>query len=337
MKKYVVILMSFLLLGTGTLSYASEVDLLQYAASPKAEVAFYYENLVTGDKLMYNENKIFPAASTIKLPLVVYVYQLAAQEKLNLDQKMTYTSGFYYEGTGVIRYEKVGSQYTLRDLVKKSLVHSDNIAYSMLKAKVGAGNFVKYLKSLGGTVVSSHGIKSMNCIDYSLYIKDFYNFTKAYPELGKELMDYAVHTDFNDHIPAGLSGIEVAHKIGWLPRQNLYHDGGIVYDEQPYILIIFSKGLSDQKQREYFKTLTSKVQEYHMTNRMVPLRDWVKAQNGQINWNSDTQMVSAIYTDMEIIIDEIEQKLWINGAEMPYKCKEYKDTMYIAPELLEMK
>lgn len=330
-RKGIILFISLLLFVIGTTSYAKE-DILKVAKSPKGEVAFYYENLVTSEKIMSNEHKVFPAASTIKLPLVVYVYRLAAEGRISLDEKLTYTKGFYYEGTGVIRYEKVGTQYTIRDLVKKSLVHSDNIAYSMLKSRVGQKDFSQYLKSLGGKVVSSHGIKSMNCTDYSLYLKDFYNFTVKYPELGAELLDFAKHTDFNDHIPAGVPELEVAHKIGWLPKEKLYHDGGIVYDKEPYILIIFSKGLSDREQRSYFKTLTEAIQEYHMTKRMIPLRDWVKEQNGQISWDPITQKVSALYGNTSIVIDEINKELFINDQLQPFGCKEYNGVMYIEPE-----
>lgn len=333
MRGWVLCLMSALLFIIGTTSYAKE-NILKAAKSSKGEVAFYYENLVTGAQMMSNENQVFPAASTIKLPLVVYVYRLAAEGKLSLDEKLTYTKGFYYEGTGVIRYEKVGTQYTIRDLVKKSLVHSDNIAYSMLKSRVGQKDFSQYLKSLGGKVVSSHGIKSMNCTDYSLYVKDFYNFTLQYPQLGAELLDFAKHTDFNDHMPAGVPDLEVAHKIGWLPKEKLYHDGGIVYDKEPYMLIIFSKGLSDKEQRSYFKTLTENIQTYHATKRMIPLREWVKEQNGQISWDPTTQKVSATYGSTSIVIDEINKKLFINGQMQPFGCQEYNGVMYMEPELI---
>jgi beta-lactamase class A len=60
-----------------------------------------------------------PAASTIKLPLALYVMKLADQGKIDISDKLTYMSHHYYEGSGVIQNDKIGSSIPLRTLSKK--------------------------------------------------------------------------------------------------------------------------------------------------------------------------------------------------------------------------
>jgi beta-lactamase class A len=51
---------------------------------------------------------------------------------------------------------------------------------------------------------------------------------------------------FNDGIPAGLPpGTVMAHKTGTITR--IHHDAGIVYAARPYVLVILTRGILDQK------------------------------------------------------------------------------------------
>lgn len=81
-------------------------------------ISIYYENLSTGEKYSYNSSKIRPAASTIKLPLALFLYDLASKGKINLDEKLTYRSHHYYGGRDVSKGPGCTS-YTIRDLLKK--------------------------------------------------------------------------------------------------------------------------------------------------------------------------------------------------------------------------
>ena len=39
----------------------------------KGKIGFYYENMIDGDKLSYNADHVFTAASFIKFPMFMYV------------------------------------------------------------------------------------------------------------------------------------------------------------------------------------------------------------------------------------------------------------------------
>lgn len=206
------------------------------------------------------------------MPLALYVYKLAAENRINLEEKLTYKRHHYYGGSGVIQKAKVGTKYTIRDLVKKSMVHSDNIAFIMLKEKVGANNFVHFMRGLGGKVTYPNGKNMTTAEDLVKYAKAVYQFEKQSPELGRELVYYLKHTDYQKTIPAGVPKLEVAHKVGYIPMELIYNDVGIVYDVQPYVLAIMTTGIPYNKEEKIIAELTKIIHQNHVSRYQLNVK-----------------------------------------------------------------
>jgi beta-lactamase class A len=120
-----------------------QIELKEYIKPWQGKITLHYQNLITDVSYTINNDKKMPAASTIKLPLALYVMKLADQGKIDISDKLTYMSHHYYEGSGVIQNDKIGSSYTIEDLVEKAMVYSDNIAFIMLKERVGQNHFIQ--------------------------------------------------------------------------------------------------------------------------------------------------------------------------------------------------
>ncbi|ETI68964.1 serine hydrolase [Neobacillus vireti] len=133
------------------------VDLNQYIKEAGGTITLQYQDLTTGETFDINDKTAGRAASTIKLPLALAVMELASNGKLDLNEKLVYQQRHYFGGSGVIQYERVGTSYSIRDLVRKAMIHSDNIAFIMLKERVGANQFISYMKSLGAQYTYPNG------------------------------------------------------------------------------------------------------------------------------------------------------------------------------------
>ncbi len=238
------------------------VELTNYIKKSGGTVTLQYQDIVTGEVFQIQGKTSGRAASTIKLPLALYIMEQASQGKINLNQKLKYKSYHYYGGSGVIQKQKVGTYYTIRDLVKKAMIYSDNIAFIMLKERVGQGNFIKYMKSVGGQYAYPNGRNLTSANDLTIYANRLYQFSEKNP-LGKELVGYLKQTVYNTTIPRGIKGTAVAHKVGMIPDERIYNDAAVVYDNTPYVLAIMTKGISYEKSQRVIADLAAIVNKNH--------------------------------------------------------------------------
>ncbi len=80
-------------------------------------------------------DEVFPAASVIKIPLLMTVYADAADGRLSLDERLGV--GDRVDGTGVLRHLPDVRQASVRDLATLMTIVSDNTATNRLIERVG--------------------------------------------------------------------------------------------------------------------------------------------------------------------------------------------------------
>lgn len=207
--------------------------------------SFKYEDLYTGLTLSYNEDGIIFGASSVKAPLVIYIYEMASLGKINLDEEMEYTSNYYVYGSGIMQNEATGGKYTLRTLCDYAIRYSDNIAYTMLLNRVGNDNVRSFWEERGSNVIftTNEIWGNLSARDSNLYMKELYNFYKSDKNYGEEVMNL-----FISSIYKGIHSLDdsylVADKYGW--TGSIYNDSAIVLADNPYVLSILSNtGYSD--------------------------------------------------------------------------------------------
>lgn len=239
---------------------SKEID--QYIKKVGGSVGIEYVDLETGEKYTRNSTKGYVAASTGKLPLAMYIMELADKGKINLNTKLTYHSYFYIGGSGVIQYDKVGTKYTIQTLIKKSMKYSDNIAFSMLRNYVGRDNYVKYMKSLGAKYSTSGAYELTSARDLSVYAQHLYK-TSYTSKNSRILLNYLKETVYNKGIPAAVGKTKVAHKVGMIYNIRVSHDYGIIYDEDPYVLSIMTDGYQYDFSNKVIANISKIVKKHH--------------------------------------------------------------------------
>jgi len=219
---------------------ALKEQLENYINTRPGKVSIYVKDLGTGKTLNIGSDQVYVAASIIKLPLVLYVYELAARGEINLEQKLTYTPEYYAQGTGILQGKPFGGQYTIRELSRLSIEYSDNVAWKMLLGFIGQDKLTAYEKSLGAKATGGeNGLFITTPEDMGLYLERLLAFSKEKPVYGNEVLHYMTNSIFSEGIPQNLpKEIVVAHKMGAL--NDKFHDVGIVFARQPYIIVIFT-------------------------------------------------------------------------------------------------
>jgi beta-lactamase class A len=241
------------------------------AASPGAIASISYRDPETGESLDINADSVFHAASTMKIPVMIEVFQRSQAGGFALDQGILLVNRFASVADGSdyalsaaddgdsTLYGRVGQRVAIRELMRQMITRSSNLATNELIALVGAERVTETAHRLGATRISVlRGVEDQKAFD-----KGMINTTTA-PDLavllsaiesGKvlsqqsswEMRDVLLAQEFNEKIPAGLPpGTRVAHKTGEITAVS--HDAAVVYPvgRKPYVLVVLTRGIRDK-------------------------------------------------------------------------------------------
>ena len=181
-----------------------------------------YYNTVTGESYDFNENGMMIAASTYKLPLNMYYYDLQRTGELTGDTVIT-------QGCA------------LDDCHYQSIVWSNNdISQGMLYR---IGNFTQYKNAM----LTVFGMENEQ-IDPKYYMDNYYStrmMMSALEKLYENAEDYEEMIGYmkqanpqNGYFRRDVTECEVAHKYGSF--EGAENDVGIIYAEQPFLLAVYT-------------------------------------------------------------------------------------------------
>ncbi|MBR7041931.1 MAG: serine hydrolase [Bacilli bacterium] len=236
-------------------------DINRYYRSNGSYYAFAYRDIFTGFTVSYNENGSIFAASTIKAPVNIYLYEMAKEGKVNLDDKLTYTSNYYNDGTGVLKTKPINTEYTIRELSSYAIRNSDNAAHNMLVDHYGRKNMLDFWSNLGTNVIfkSSDNWGAISAHDALIYMNELYKFYLNNPELGKEIMDNFLNA--KTKFILGKNNYKVANKSGWSGYSQ--HDISIILADNPYIVVALSNLGYDNSYMNHFNRVNDLAYNLH--------------------------------------------------------------------------
>jgi beta-lactamase class A len=155
-------------------------------------------------------------------------------------------------------YKALGKKLSYRQLVEASITVSSNLATNILIEHLGARNIQATADTMGASGMEVlRGVEDQKAFDAGKNnTTDALGLLTLFEAIGKgkavsaksslEMLEILMRQKFNDGIPAGLpAGTVVAHKTGTITR--IHHDAGIVYAVRPYVLVILTRGILDQK------------------------------------------------------------------------------------------
>jgi beta-lactamase class A len=235
-----------------------------YISKQSGKYGVYFIDLATGESFGINDRDEYIAASTSKLPMNVFLYTKIESGEVDPESKLQYLKEDFESGTGVIQNSAFGTEYTVRETSKLSIIHSDNCGINMIIRVLGIENICKYILDLGGDIYyDDHHRTSPH--DLGLVTQELYRLYLNNPELYGELINNMENTDWNDRINSQLpKEVKVAHKIGNQTRTS--NDVGIVFASHPYVLAVMTDnvdfGTACKKIGELSKMIYDEVEAY---------------------------------------------------------------------------
>jgi beta-lactamase class A len=200
------------------------------------------------------EEALFHPGSLFKVTIMLAAFQEAEKNPDFLDTRVRFeppkdlqlpVQNFYVE-----RIQE-GETYSIQDLLKYAISHSDNYAYWQLSQLVNPKTIDQVYLDLGMGLpkLGEDDGRVRVCVrEYSKMLIALYNSTYARPahsELGMRLL---ADCTFKEGMVSGLpNGTKLVHKYGeWDDTKNFeLHESGIIYiGAKPYLLTIMTKGNS---------------------------------------------------------------------------------------------
>jgi beta-lactamase class A len=226
----------------------------------KGTYGIYVYNLTRKRGYGINEESVFPAASLMKLPVLLTLYQEKEAGKVNLDDKYILKDSDKQKGAGVMQYKPAGTVYTLRQMAELAANQSDNTAFFIFRKLLGDENIQKTIDRLGMSKTSLKEFETTP-FDIGLFFRKFYAGSILDREDRDEILNFLTKTFDESRIPAGIpEGVRVAHKVG--TDIGVISDAGIVFAQKPFILVIMSKDVLEKEAKEVLPKITRAVWEF---------------------------------------------------------------------------
>ena len=198
-----------------------------------------------------NDEIKYQPGSLLKVPILITLLKMEEKTPGILQTKLTLTQSAF--ATTGLKQEflkssiKVGSSYTIKELLNYMIINSDNNATVLLNDHLPLVELQKACTDLGITTLDlTKSDSKISAKDYSafwiaLYNGSYLNFTNS--EFALSLLS---KTDFNEGMVKGLpKNIKISHKFGEKgdPINHTLSETGIVYvNNFPYLITIMTQG-----------------------------------------------------------------------------------------------
>lgn len=234
------------------------------------EVGLRVCDLAGQELFALNAARVFPAASTIKVPLLVLALEWAQAGRLDLEERVTLEAADRVPGAGILHELGPGLALSWRDVLTLMIVVSDNTATNLVIGALGVEAVNTWLDAHGWSRTRLIGRLQLPPEQRNAaQRRGERNRTTAHDQtdlLGRlargELLD-AAHTalalgilerqQLRDLIGPGLPRAEngeplyrLASKSGEL--DGVHHDVGVLYTPRPLVIALLTEGGADHRE-----------------------------------------------------------------------------------------
>lgn len=112
-------------------------------------VGMMVRDLDSGQELTWNPHRMFPTASTLKVPMLYELYRQADAGEIDLTERITLIHKDRVPGSGVYQTLDEGLQPTIRDLAELMITVSDNWATDIIFDRLGKDRVAAMLDERG--------------------------------------------------------------------------------------------------------------------------------------------------------------------------------------------
>lgn len=250
-----IVLIQFSFSQTDPLKDKMITKIKQIVEQADAVVGVAIKDIRTGDQILFNEEDIFPQASSIKIHILAEVYKQASEGKFSLTDSKQLPKSSRVGGSGILSSlgEKTVS-LSIRDYCVMMIVLSDNSATNYLIDLVGMKNVNESLQKYGAlktklqrlmmdSQAAKEGRENISTPkDVMNILEKLYSGTMVSKQSSEDMLSI-LKLEKDGSLKSGIpASIAIANKGGEI--EGVRTDVGIVYlENNPYIICVMTKML----------------------------------------------------------------------------------------------
>lgn len=214
-------------------------------------LSLYFRDLDNGPAFGIEGDAPFRPASLLKLPVMMAYLKKHENDPGILSQRLSLDPMKEPPVQAYPPYSPLqpGREYTVDELLRAMIAHSDNNAVNTLLGAMSEEDFFRVYEDLGLRIPNVRDIDDpIGVREYARFLRILYNASYLTKDLSQRALEYLAATAFDAGLKAGLPpAVPVAHKFGESWRgggsERQLHDCGIVYHRRtPYILCVMTRG-----------------------------------------------------------------------------------------------
>jgi beta-lactamase class A len=241
-----------------------EAKILALTSKLKGKYGVYTYNLTTKSAFTYNAGDIYTAASLMKLPVILTLYQEAEAGRIDLEAKYVLQQEDKRGGAGSLQSKVNGTTYTYKKLAELMGQLSDNTAYMAMRRILGDEKIQQTIDNLGMSKTSLSDDKTTP-EDMGLFFRKLYSGSIVTRTHRDEILSFLIDTAYEDRIPKGIPvGIKVAHKIG--NEVGVISDAGVVFAPKPFVIVLMSGEILEKEALDVLPKITQIIWDFETAN-----------------------------------------------------------------------
>jgi beta-lactamase class A len=229
------------------------------------DVGIYIKNLKTGYVFERAADRQFVTASLIKMPIMAATFQAIKDGRLSLESEIILRRRHIRDGSGHMKWARVGQRFRVSDILYQMISHSDNTATAMLIDLFGYDYLNKSFNNFG-LVVTQINPMGMSLSDKLSNEFDNHTTPREMGMLLEKIYDRELVNDgYSDLMMEIMKRADDPHRLGkFLPknwvlarktgllRKNC-HDCGIVFTPKgDYIICVMTSNNTTYKKAKGF-------------------------------------------------------------------------------------
>jgi beta-lactamase class A len=228
------------------------------AKYPAMELHLLATDLTTGAYVDLRGSQEVSAASTIKIPIAMAVFQQVDRGEIKLDEKLVLKKWMLAAGSGTMAKQPIGSKFTVREALQAAITISDNTASNMLIERLGGPDKINLLWRSWGLVATTirsalpdfAGTNQVNARELAALLQQLDKGSLLSAVSRQEALEVFRQTKRNHMLPKGVADptAKVAHKTGEL--NTLLADAGLIElaNGKKYIVVALVKRPDNNEQ-----------------------------------------------------------------------------------------